>query len=317
MQQFASSTSQSPYQEPASVTLTGREEPVDEREQRYIASLENFEKSQLAQGFVPLTPGALAELAQTTTNTPEPALTQEEPSLSSALAQLGNFSQTPGAPTFDEPWWNSMPQEINEPPVATTPGEITNAFAALGARTAEPVAPPPVTPRPIEPAPVFEPGPTQETRAETPLTPVYRSEVLLDNDLETTMKRPAVKLQPLQPATQGDRLYTNGKSRSNEHRQTDHGDDSNLSSHDRLVRAYQYQLNGAYDDAMQEYRVVIRNAPELLDDVISNMRALLKLNPRFSLGYRVLGDAYMRKGEYLQAMESYNKALTMAKKAKA
>jgi len=57
-------------------------------------------------------------------------------------------------------------------------------------------------------------------------------------------------------------------------------------------------------------------APELLDEVISNLRALLKLAPRYTVGYRVLGDAYMRQGEYLQAMEAYNKALTMAKKAK-
>ncbi len=82
------------------------------------------------------------------------------------------------------------------------------------------------------------------------------------------------------------------------------------------MKGYQYQLSGAYDEAMQEYRVIIRNAPELLEDVISNLRALLKINPHFSLGYRVQGDAYMRKGEYLQAMESYNKALTMAKKGK-
>ena len=46
------------------------------------------------------------------------------------------------------------------------------------------------------------------------------------------------------------------------------------------------------------------------------MRALLKIAPKYSAGYRVLGDAYMRQGEYLQAMEAYNKALTMAKKAR-
>jgi len=107
----------------------------------------------------------------------------------------------------------------------------------------------------------------------------------------------------------------NGKGRG-ERKPIEHVDDSGLSHHERLIRGYQYQLSGAYEDSMQEYRLVIRNAPDLLEDVISNLRALLKINPRFSLGYRVLGDAYMRKGEYLQAMESYNKALTMAKKAK-
>ena len=130
------------------------------------------------------------------------------------------------------------------------------------------------------------------------------------------MKRPAVKLQPMQVGVSGDRPYSNGRSYGNERPPVEHGDDSKLSNHERLVRGYQHQLSGAYDEAMNDYRLIIRNAPELLEDVISNMRALLRLNPRFSLGYRVLGDAYMRKGEYLQAMESYNKALTMAKKTR-
>jgi tetratricopeptide (TPR) repeat protein len=89
-----------------------------------------------------------------------------------------------------------------------------------------------------------------------------------------------------------------------------------VSYRERLVRGYQAQLIGDFDEAMQEYRLIIRNAPELLGEVVSNVRALLKLAPNYSAGYRVLGDAYMRQGEYLQAMESYNKALTMAKKAK-
>jgi tetratricopeptide (TPR) repeat protein len=89
-----------------------------------------------------------------------------------------------------------------------------------------------------------------------------------------------------------------------------------MSYKERLLKGYQHQLAGAYDEAMQEYRSIIRNAPDLLAEVVSNLRALLKLAPKYSAGYRVLGDAYMRQGEYLQAMEAYNKALTMAKKVK-
>jgi tetratricopeptide (TPR) repeat protein len=94
------------------------------------------------------------------------------------------------------------------------------------------------------------------------------------------------------------------------------GDSGTASYQDRLLRGYQYQLAGSYEEAMQEYRVIIKGAPELLGEVISNVRALLRLAPKYSAGYRVLGDAYMRQGEYLQAMEAYNKALTMAKKAR-
>ncbi len=314
MQQFASAESLS-YPQPATPA------PMAEQEQHYIASLEDLEKSLQAQGFAPLTPGTLASLAQAQVNAPISAQPQEQPSLSSALAQLGNFAQPPVAPanSTGEPWWNTMLSQAPEQTIPTgspMSNEQVNPFTALGAHSAQETNTPmpalPATPAPLAATP-FQQNASQIT---APLTPVYRSDALLDSDLETTMKRPAVKLQPMQVGQSGDRPYTNGKSHGNERLVIEHHDDSHMNNHERLVRGYQYQLSGAYDEAMNDYRLIIRNAPELLDDVISNMRALLKLNPRFSLGYRVLGDAYMRKGEYLQAMESYNKALTMAKKAR-
>jgi tetratricopeptide (TPR) repeat protein len=144
--------------------------------------------------------------------------------------------------------------------------------------------------------------------------------VLLDSELETTMKRPAVRLQPMQqqaaPRDHGGNPHS-GRGRTGERTGQRLSDSKgNVSYRERLVRGYQAQLIGDFDEAMGEYRLIIRNAPELLGEVVSNVRALLKLAPNYSAGYRVLGDAYMRQGEYLQAMESYNKALTMAKKAK-
>ncbi len=314
MQQL-SSAEQASYQEP---TLSAGS-PVNEQEQRYLASLEDLEKSLQAQGFVPMEPGTLSSLAQAQGPAQSPVqgtaqgLPQEnQPSLSSALAQLGNLNQPPQAPAQtpvqaqnNEAWWNPQNNPASVPDIPHTPNEALNPFAALGARTDEETA------RPFAPLPAT---PTPE--ANPALTPTYRSDALLESDLETTMKRPAITLQPMK-AGDARRDRPNGKGRGNSSRPLEtHIDDSNLSDHERLLRGYQYQLSGAYDEAMQEYRLIIRNAPQLLEDVISNLRALLKINPRFSLGYRVLGDAYMRKGEYLQAMESYNKALTMAKKAK-
>ena len=128
------------------------------------------------------------------------------------------------------------------------------------------------------------------------------------------MKRPAVRLQPMQGSGKKDFSHLLGKGRTTE--RSGKGSPESLSTKERLIRGYQHQLVGDYDEAMQEYRIIIRNAPELLEEVISNVSALLKLAPRYSAGYRVLGDAYMRQGEYLQAMEAYNKALTIAKRAK-
>ena len=155
---------------------------------------------------------------------------------------------------------------------------------------------------------------TENTTSVTPPVPAYRADAWLEDELETTMKRPAIRLQPMQQSTQHpDTLTMLGKARTGDQSRAQN---DNISNKERLLRGYQFQLAGAYDDAMVEYRIIIRNAPELLSEVISNVRALLKLSPRYSAGFRVLGDAYMRQGEYLQAMEAYNKALTIAKKAK-
>ncbi|HLI68127.1 MAG TPA: tetratricopeptide repeat protein [Ktedonobacteraceae bacterium] len=297
MQQLSQTGSQ-PYQEPDAATPMGR--TVAEQEQRYIASLEELERNLQSQGFTPLAPGSLASIAATQSqSTP-----QAEPLHPSALAQLGNFSQ--GSPETGDPWWatGTPVARGSAPAIPQTAGEPADPFAALGARPEKEIT----QPMPALPA---TPAPSVASQA-----PASSLDALIDSDLETTMRRPAITFQSIQAnADVGDRLYSHSKSR-NERRPAQASDDNSLSSHERLVKGYQYQLSGAYDEAMQEYRVIIRNAPELLDDVISNMRALLKINPRFSLGHRVLGDAYMRKGEYLQAMESYNKALTMAKKAR-
>jgi tetratricopeptide (TPR) repeat protein len=284
---------------------TSREISASEQEQRSLASLADLEKDLQSQGFVPLAPGSLAALAQHQMAAPPIA----PDALPPALAQLSTFSQPQQPLPGDDPWWQSMTPQVDEQPTEPHPAiqQNTNPFAALGAKISDASSQPP----PLSPV---SPGFTRDTSAE--LTPAYRSDALLDSDLETTMKRPAITLEPLQTGNaQSGRPPATGKG-SLERRHLDHADESALSNLERLVRGYQYQLSGSYDEAMQDYRVIIRNAPELLEDVISNMRALLKIHPRFSLGYRVLGDAYMRKGEYLQAMEAYNKALTMAKKAR-
>ncbi len=250
------------------------DQTLSETEQEQVATLEHLDDDLRSQGFVPLQPGTLATFA-------------EEPSLSSALAELANFSADPVTP---------------EQPVAQV---NPDTFMQSETPTQYPV------PREAE-SQTFEPidNSAEYVAQETPLIPAYRPDALLEDDLETTMKRPAIRLQSMQ---QSDTLSMLGKGRVGDRGRVT---DDNLNNKERLLRGYQFQLAGAYDDAMAEYRIIIRNAPELLSEVISNVRALLKLSPRYSAGFRVLGDAYMRQGEYLQAMEAYNKALTIAKKAK-
>ncbi len=341
---------------PIRTTETASAEPFDKTEQQMLLTLEELEKNLLSDGFVPLEPNWLANLAQeqngpSSSPVEEPAWEQQEtyvePPLSSALAELGNFVQQASTssvvepPIIEEPpLWSAPPQPVQQAqPVAPplpTPQPVQQEKPAAALRPTPVPVPPPLRqqPKPL-PEDDFDDGdaPTTHVAAvkppvkpvvraippkklsepvkPTPVTPAARKDAFADMELETTMRRPAIRLQPIQqrPAASQEQSRSHGRAVS--------GKGAEVSYQELLLKGYQYQLLGDYDDAMQEYRAVIRNAPDLLGEVISNVRALLKLAPNYSTGYRVLGDAYMRQGEYLQAMEAYNRALTMAKKAKA
>jgi tetratricopeptide (TPR) repeat protein len=320
-----------PEQEPARYGTW--EEQIDatmsEDEKAHLATLESVEKNLLSQGFVPLQPGALSTIAQESgfsssasnqeSHIDTPAGNPPEP----ASTQVPAWPAVTPAPT-EQPWWASVPFQappapVNVPgePVAAPVAQVQQEVPAVPVYTpAEPAEVPFAQVQQQQaPTPVLATNRVDQAAPAAPLVPAYRADALLENELETTMKRPAVRLQPMQKAAV--RVNTTGpagKEHSADRKQA--AGEGTLSKKEQLLRGYQYQLAGAYDDAMQEYRIIIRNAPELLDEVISSLRALLKLAPRYTAGYRVLGDAYMRQGEYLQAMEAYNKALTMAKKAK-
>ncbi len=279
--------------------------------------------------------------------------------LSSALEQLGNLAtphstyqtyepfvpaaQQTSVQPLDEPLWASSFRSVPAPrqeesdvvwqapyDATSSPIEVSHEVAmsnfapnALDNMQQEQQF---TSPERVEafPGPVFEPM-HEAQRAETrdiPVPPVGRADAFFESELETTMKRPAVRLQAMkqnQQSVPSTPFFTTTKGRGNEapsHFATGGGKEGPQRLQERLVQGYQHQLVGDYDEAMQEYRIIIKSAPQLLDEVVSNLRALLKLAPKYTTGYRVLGDAYMRQGEYLQAMEVYNKALTMAKKAK-
>jgi tetratricopeptide (TPR) repeat protein len=215
------------------------------------------------------------------------------------LAQDGASEDVVASPIWPVSIASNEP--LQEAPAAQSPAPFVSATTPSGQL-------PPV------PAPSVQMNGGQEARQ----SPAARSEALFDSELEATMKRPAVRLQPMQQrsASQKDIMPPSGGRMRATERASGGNAVGTMSYQERLSKGYQHQLFGDYDEAMQEYRIVIRNAPELLTDIVSNVRALLKLAPKYATGYRVLGDAYMRQGEYLQAMEAYNKALTMAKRAK-
>jgi len=383
----------------------------EQEEQNLLTTLEGLEQDLRTQGFIPLEPRTLSTIAQSQALSDAPAESElefsqdaeqkwvQEPAyesgqlnlddaswgeqseqdalLSSVLAQLGNYSETPQPAQKEyqsssslEPLAESMQvpveqvqQSIVEPntttpveaplwpatlpvvPSSTSATSVTShGVANISAIEETSVSSAPDTLKMREEAPAQEklelPSqlsyamPVEQKREVQPSlpVPVAQSEreklaasfnQVFADDLEVTMKRPAVRLQPVQQARKPQSLSYTSSAQKERVERVERGQlhpvsrsDGGSSNQERLRRGYQHQLVGDYDEAMQEYRVIIRNAPELLGDVVSNVRALLKLAPKYSAGYRVLGDAYMRQGEYLQAMDAYNQALAITKKAR-
>jgi tetratricopeptide (TPR) repeat protein len=78
----------------------------------------------------------------------------------------------------------------------------------------------------------------------------------------------------------------------------------------RLRLARRKRADGRTDEALVEYRAILHDSPEALDDLIHDLRDLVAEteNPEV---HRLLGDAYIREGDYLRALESYNRALAL------
>ncbi len=80
----------------------------------------------------------------------------------------------------------------------------------------------------------------------------------------------------------------------------------------RLEQAREHRDSGALDEAIVEYRMVVRNAPELLPDVLADVESCLAERPEHPELHRLLGDARIRQGDYLGALESYNRAVALS-----
>ena len=207
-------------------------------EQNLFVTLEELEKDLRSQGFTQLEPGSLATIAQ-------------EPTLSSALAQLGNLGQqAPQAPAVSQaaqpavpdqpvetpilplvppvvptaPLWAATPELVaqqnppiaplaNMPPASAMPShlDMLSSFVSQ-ARPKVPGSPLPAD-EPKVPVPEQTAQPTAQVSQPVPAVPAVSPrlatkptsglDAMLDIELETTMKRPAVRLQPIQPQHQG------------------------------------------------------------------------------------------------------------------
>ncbi len=79
----------------------------------------------------------------------------------------------------------------------------------------------------------------------------------------------------------------------------------------RLDLARKRRGDGQLDEALNEYRHVLKNAPDLLDTVVSELQESLSAAPDHPEIHRLLGDARIRQGDYLSALEAYNRAVAL------
>src|SRR5579859_31289 len=79
----------------------------------------------------------------------------------------------------------------------------------------------------------------------------------------------------------------------------------------RLSVARDRRAAGNLDDALGEYRIILKNAPDLLGDVMDELNESLTDAPEHPEVHRLLGDAHIRQGDYLSALESYNRAVAL------
>lgn len=79
----------------------------------------------------------------------------------------------------------------------------------------------------------------------------------------------------------------------------------------RLSLARERRSAGNLDDALGEYRIILKNAPDLLGDVMDELNESLAAAPDHPEVHRLLGDAHIRQGDYLSALESYNRAVAL------
>jgi tetratricopeptide (TPR) repeat protein len=77
----------------------------------------------------------------------------------------------------------------------------------------------------------------------------------------------------------------------------------------RLARTWRHE--GRLDDALAEYRALIKQAPDLLPQLLDELHECLKQSPENPEVHRLLGDARIQQGDYLGALEAYNRAVAL------
>jgi cytochrome c-type biogenesis protein CcmH/NrfG len=80
----------------------------------------------------------------------------------------------------------------------------------------------------------------------------------------------------------------------------------------RLEQAREWREMGRLDEAFSTYRVLLKMAPDLLPDVAAEIEEALRAAPDHPEARRLLGDVKLKQGDYMGALEAYNRAVELA-----
>lgn len=79
---------------------------------------------------------------------------------------------------------------------------------------------------------------------------------------------------------------------------------SGSGSHTELAR--QYGASGQFDMAAEEYNNALRDEPHRVQAIIEGLQQIIALRPDHVAAHKVLGDAYMRAGQFQEALQEFD-----------
>jgi tetratricopeptide (TPR) repeat protein len=299
--------------------------------------------SQQPQASLPITPGMFTTVEQTTpAPPPAPQRSDEGPAL------LRPLNQEPWAEEEDtEAGWLRWLQAQGARPIHTSQDDLEedSPFAALLGRSLQTTQPTPLWEAPdpefvrsfwpsdTVPHPVVRLTPGSSSRSfsntEGKASTNQRGDSTPGADAAALAGLSSVSLRPLTLQELEQTLSVSGLTRlegvlpataanNDASWETDFGENPVLTIAEddyvgRLELAERQRKTGRIDEALGHYRAIIRGAPELVDRVIVGLQEAIGAGPEQAAAYRLLGDAYTRRGAYMEALEAYNRGLAASR----
>jgi len=76
----------------------------------------------------------------------------------------------------------------------------------------------------------------------------------------------------------------------------------------QIEAARTLRRDGRLGEALAEYRTLVKVATDRMPEIIRDLRDAAIEAPHEPEVHRLLGDAYIREGDYVEALEAYNRA---------